>query len=172
MPLSRQDAAQQLLRAYQAYFDITPIDDGTPLIARCVYHERSEKYVLTQKAKLWGAETNEYLYVFSLPELTMECYEQCRERAMQLGMELVHPHSEHMYSYITAVILCDTARPEALDALRHYKKTINFKLSLHGWMEYHIAAVELTTAGVTANRSGKELKKQLLRVMKLEPKHI
>jgi len=170
MPLSRQDTLERLLRSYRAYFDITPIDDGTFLAATCIYHERSEKYVLTQRAKLWAAETNEYLYVFSLPELTLENYEQCRERAMELGMELVHPHSEHMYSYITAVILCDTARPEALQALRRYKKTINFKLSLHGWMEYHIAAVELTTAGFTANRAGRELKKQLQKVLNLEAK--
>ena len=150
-----------MLQQYEPYFDITTYDDNTPLKKQCVFHSRSEKYVLSKKAQLWAAETNEYLYIFSVPELTIDVFTACRDRALALGMELVKPHSEHMYSYITAIILYDEAEENALQALRQYKKSQNFKLSLHGWMEYRIAAVNVHTHAISANKSGKDVKQFL-----------
>ncbi len=159
---------QQLLEQYTPYFDITIYEDGSndnhPLKATCVYHSRSEKYVLSKKAQLWAAETNEYLYIFSMERLTMDTYHDCCEQALELGMQLVQPHAEHMYSYITAIILCDEADTDALQALQQYKKSKNFKLSLHGWMEYRIAAVvtdmpnAIERTSIVANKSGKDVK--------------
>ena len=82
----------------------------------------------------------------------------------------IHPHPEHMYSHITAILLCNAAQPDALELLERYKKSANFKLSLHGWMEYRIAAVDLSTAEVFTNRKGKELKKSLAKVIDFETK--
>ena len=150
-----------MLQQYKPYFDITTYDDDAPLKNQCVFHSRSEKYVLSKKAQLWAAETNEYLYIFSVPTLNLDTYTVCRDRALALGMELVKPHSEHMYSYITAIILYDEAEEEALQALQQYKKSQNFKLSLHGWMEYRIAAVNVHTHAISANKSGKDVKQFL-----------
>ncbi len=36
-----------------------------------------------------------------------------------------------------------------------------FKLSLHGWMEFRIAAVDLSTDVISTNRAGREFKKSL-----------
>ena len=85
-----------MLQQYEPYFDITTYDDDTPLKNQCVFHSRSEKYVLSKKAQLWAAETNEYLYIFSVPALSIDVFTACRDRALALGMELVKPHSEHM----------------------------------------------------------------------------
>lgn len=170
MSLSREALQAALLQSYEAYFDITPVDDGTPLAAFCAFHSLSEKYVLTKKAKLWAAENNEYLYLFSLPELTMDSLAWCRDHALEQGMAQIHPHAEHMCSVITAVILCDKAQPDALELLERYKKSVSFKLSLHGWMEYRIAAVDLSTGEVFANRKGKETKKSICQVIDFQRK--
>ncbi len=170
MPLTCEQLTQALLNSYQAYYDIARVEDGSPLLATCDFHSTSERYVLTKKAKLWAAETNEYVFVFHVPELTMDSLAKCRDLALKQGMEKIHPHSEHMYSHITAILLCDTAQPDALELLERYKKSANFKLSLHGWMEYRIAAVDLSTAEVFANRKGKEVKQSLCKVIDFETK--
>ena len=170
MPLTHEGLTQALLNSYEAYYDIARVEHDAPLVATCDFHSTSERYVLTKKAKLWAAETNEYVFIFHVDELTMDSFAQCRDLALDRGMEKIHPHSEHMYSHITAILLCDTAQPDALELLERYKKSASFKLSLHGWMEYRIAAVDLSTAEVFTNRKGKELKKSLGRVIDFERK--
>lgn len=170
MSLTHEELTQALLNSYEAYYDIARVDDGSPLVATCDFHSTSERYVLTKKAKLWAAETNEYVFLFHVPELNMDSLAVCRDLALEQGMEKIHPHPEHMYSHITAILLCDSVQPDALELLERYKKSANFKLSLHGWMEYRIAAVDLSTAEVFTNRKGKELKKTLCQVIDFETK--
>ena len=61
--------------------------------------------------------------------------------------------------------LYDSARPEALNKLKKQKRRREYKLSLHGWMEFRIAAVDLSTAEITTNRAGKSLAKDLNRLV-------
>ncbi len=170
MSLTREELTQALLGSYEAYYDVARVDDGTPLVATCDFHSTSERYVLTKKAKLWAAETNEYVFVFHVDELDRTALTRCREQALEQGMKKIHPHSEHMYSHITAILLCGNTQPDALEELKRYKKSANFKLSLHGWMEYRIAAVDLSTAEVTTNRKGMELSKSLRQIIDFETK--
>ncbi len=172
MAVTRSSFAEYFLDDLSAYFNIYPDETESPLAARCEYHVRDEKYVLTRKAQLWAAESNEYLYLFSMPHLSMENMAACRQMALDDGMERIHPHSQHMYSYITAVFLYDTADEDALNELKRYKKSVSFKLSLHGWMEYRIAAVDVSTANIVSNRRGREVKKSLKKSFKrLEAKN-
>ena len=170
MSLTHEELTQALLNSYEAYYDVSPIGGALPLVATCDFHSTSEQYVLTKKAKLWAAETNEYVFLFHVPELTHDALIQCREIALEQGMAKIHPHSEHMYSHITAILLCGSTQPDALEELKRYKKSASFKLSLHGWMEYRIAAVDLSTAEVTTNRKGKELSKSLGKVIDFQTK--
>ena len=170
MSLTHEELLQALLNSYEAYYDIARVTDGAPLLATCDFHSTSERYVLTKKAKLCAAETNEYIFILHVDELTMDSFARCRDLALERGMEKIHPHPEHMYSHITAILLCDTAQPDALELLERYKKSANFKLSLHGWMEYRIAAVDLSTGEVYANRKGKDVKQSLCKVIDFETK--
>lgn len=170
MSLTREELTQALLGSYEAYYDVARVDDGTPLVATCDFHSTSERYVLTKKAKLWAAETNEYVFVFHVDELDRAALTRCREQALEQGMKKIRPHSEHMYSHITAILLCGSTQSDALEELKRYKKSANFKLSLHGWMEYRIAAVDLSTAEVTTNRKGMELSKSLRQIIDFETK--
>ena len=77
----------------------------------------------------------------------------------------MHPHIQHMYTYLTAVTLYDSAEPQALAKLRKLKKRREYKLSLHGWMEFRIAAVDLSTGDLTTNRAGRAMVKDLKRVV-------
>ena len=153
-----------LKQSYTAYFDVEDIDDGTALKARCGYHMRDSQYVLVKKAELWAAENHEYLYLWDAEELDGAMVEEIFQRTLADGEPRVRPHSQHMYTYLTAVALYDSAQPDALTQLKKLKKRREFKLSLHGWMEFRIAAVDLSTGEITVNRAGKALAKDLKRL--------
>jgi len=160
-----QAVVERLKNAYAAYYDIEAVDDGTALKAICAYHLRDSQYVLVKKAELWAAESHEYLYLFDLDRLDPSAVEQIYQRVLEDGEPRVKPHAQHMYTYLTAVVLYDSADPQALAQLKKLKKRREFKLSLHGWMEFRIAAVDLSTVEVTTNRSGKLIAKDLKRLM-------
>ena len=159
-----EQVLEGLKKAYATYFDIEEIDDGTALKARCGYHMRDSQYVLVKKAELWAAETHEYLYLWDAGHLDLDGVEEIFRRTLDDGEPRVKPHAQHMYTYLTAVALYDSADPDALDRLKKLKKRREFKLSLHGWMEFRIAAVDLSTGEVTVNRAGRALKKDLERL--------
>ncbi len=155
---------QGLKKAYSAYYDIEEINDGTSLKARCDYHMRDSQYVLVKKAELWAAENHEYLYLWDAGGLTAAGVEEIFRRTLEDGEPRVKPHSQHMYTYLTAVALFDSASPDALEQLKKLKRRREFKLSLHGWMEFRIAAVDVSNGEITVNRAGKALAKDLKRL--------
>ena len=159
-----QTALSRLKEAYTAYYDIEERNDGTALKAICAYHNRASQYVLVKKAELWAAENHEYIYLWDAGHLDADLLEEIFRRTLADGEPRVKPHAQHMYTYLTAVALYDSADPAALEQLKKLKKRREFKLSLHGWMEFRIAAVDLSTGEITVNRAGKSLKKDLKRL--------
>lgn len=160
----RQDMVERLKQAYAAYYDVESVDDGTALKALCAYHMRDSQYVLVKKAELWAAESHEYLYLWSLDRLDVPAVEEIFRRVLENGEPRVKPHSQHMYTYLTAVALYDSADPQALAQLKKLKKRREYKLSLHGWMEFRIAAVDVSNGEITVNRGGKTMEKELKRL--------
>ena len=159
-----EQVLEGLKKAYAAYFDIEDIHDGTTLKARCGYHMRDSQYVLVKKAELWAAENHEYLYLWDAGHLDLDGVEDIFRRTLDDGEPRVKPHAQHMYTYLTAVALYDSADPDALAQLKKLKKRREFKLSLHGWMEFRIAAVDLSNGEITVNRAGKAMGKDLKRL--------
>lgn len=152
--MTREEALDKLCHSYSGYFDVVRYEEPKGyLVAEAGLHIHSEKYVLVKAAKLWEADNNEYVYIFSVPVLTKEIFEQCREQARADGMQRIEPGPNHMCSYITAVFLCDTCEPDALRALRRTRIYKSFKLAFHGWMDYHTGVVELSTGKTAANGS-------------------
>lgn len=157
----RQAVVEGLKSAYATYYDITPVEDGSGLCALCAYHLRDSQYVLFKKAELWAAESHEYLYLWSLDTLDDAALNEIFARVLENGEGKIRPHLQHMYTYLTAVVLYDSAQPQTLAQLKKLKKRREYKLSLHGWMEFRIAAVDLSTGDIATNRSGKDLGKSL-----------
>ena len=77
------------------------------------------------------------------------------------GLSRVHPSKEHMFSYITLIVLADTIDPEAVRLIRKTRIRKNYLLTLHGWMEYHIAAMEISSNRFYSNPAGRGAKQLL-----------
>ena len=67
MSLSRDSVLEAVLNSYRNYFDIEKVTNQGSLVAKAQFHSRTEKFVLTKSVKMWGVETNDYVYVYSTP---------------------------------------------------------------------------------------------------------
>lgn len=164
----RQYIATRLQEAYTAYFDITPIEGEDTLLARCDFHSRNAQYVMIRKAELWASENHEYLYLHSLPTADIAGVNQIMEATLADGTPRIIPHGQHMYTHLSAVILCDGIDSATIAYIKTLKKHRSFRLSLHGWMEFKIAVVDLSTGEVFTNRAGKQLATDLIGFIKKE----
>ncbi len=166
--MTRLEAIDKLCESYSAYFDVERFDDNeSELAATCFLYVHSEKYVLVKAAKLWEYDSNEYVYIFSVPHLTKELFLKCRDYARAEGMKHIEPKPGHMCSYITALFICDTCDDDAVRALKRTRIYKSFRFSYYGWMDFHTGVIELETGRTAANGSGRStaqlLKKTLLK---------
>ncbi len=171
MAKTRQEALETLLRAYSVWYDITRCNEAdAPMVAQAAFHEQGTGYLLSKKAKMWGADRNEYVFLFSVPHLTEDAARRCIAQAQALGDERIVPGKEHMCSYIVAEILCDTADEAAVQAVRRYHRRKSFQFSLQGWTETHTALVELGKDSIVANPDGRLTAKFLKSALYPKPK--
>ena len=154
--MTRQEAIDRLCTIYQSQFDINRCEeDGQPLAVTMDFYATSEKFVLSKKAKLWEAGSHEYVYLFSVPHLTEDIYNSCRDYALEHGMAKVEPGPTHMYSYITAMFLCDSCDKAAKKALRKCRIYKSFKMAFWGWMDFHSGLAVLEEGKAFSNASGR-----------------
>ena len=66
-----------------------------------------------------------------------------------------------MSSFVSLVILADTIDEEAKKLIKKTRFHKNYRLALHGRMEYQIAAMELSTKSFLSNPAGKKAKNTL-----------
>lgn len=157
MSSSRDSVLEAVLKSYKNYFDIEHVTNQEPLVAKACFHSRTEKFVLVKSVKMWGVESNDYVYVFSTPFLNFDEFVRCKEKAIADGLLQIHPHSEHMCSYITAIILTDGVDPAITSDIKACKFSKNFLLTFHGWTILRLLVVDINTSAVISNKAGKEL---------------
>lgn len=153
--MTRQEAVDKLCDVYAGSFDVTRHEEARqPLMATMDFFVHNSKYVLSKKAKLWEANSFEYVYLFSVPHLTKEIYERCEKLAYEEGMARIQPGPSHMYTYISAIFLCDSCDEDARRALKRCRLYKSFRMSYWGWMDFHTALAVLPEEKVSTNASG------------------
>lgn len=160
-------ALEKVLLAYRRNFDISWDCSflGRNLPAMAKFSSRGEKYVLVKKAKLWAMECYEHVLFLTPEVLTIAALEDITSLLAEAERELVKPHSEHMYTYLTAVILPQAGDEEAIRALRRFKKRKNYKLSFYGWSHMRLAVCLADGSLIETNADGKDLKKMLRKTL-------
>lgn len=155
MKYSRQEVIDKLLEGYKAYYNISLIEDDSPLVAVCEFYEHSQRYVMSRKAELWSANCEEFIYLFNVEHLTLEVFEKYRDWVKENGLAKANIGPGHMYTYLTPVFICDKCDKDVIKAVRRCRIYKSFHFSLHGWMDYHVAVLETDTDRITTNGSGK-----------------
>ena len=101
----------------------------------------------------------------NVPHLTLDLFESLKNEIHEDGMGRIHVGPGHMASYITAVFVCDICDEDARKALKKCRIYKSFHFSLHGWMNFHAALVEVADGKVTSNASGHHVAKILKKIL-------
>lgn len=165
MEMTLQQRLNRLLDVYSHHYDIARdvTVEGGSYPATAFYHLRDENYLISKKHVLSALEQYEYIYFFLTDHLDLPTLRAQIDLSRQAGMANIKPNKEHMFSYVTLVVLANTIDPEAKRLIKHTRFRKNFMLTLHGWMEYHIAAMECETNSFLSNPAGREARKNLER---------
>lgn len=158
-----QDVLDNLMKQYEGYFNVEiPHTYGNRvLLAYAQYIQRMEKYVLVRKAQLYATESNEHVFFVHAPHLNDATWEAEKTFIIDAEKDYVVPHSEHMYSYMTLILLCDHIDPDVKKKIKRTSYTKNYKMSMHGYSMVRVAALDLSDESIVVNAQGKEIKKVL-----------
>ena len=163
MERSPQDCLEKLLNAYSHNYDLTMDveEEGVAYPAMAHYFLRDEHYLVRRDKQFYATEQHDYTYFYLAGDLGAAQARELLDRTLKAGLARIKPHKEHMCSYVTLVVLAETIDPEARKLLKRARFRKNFRLALHGWMEYHIAAMECSTGSFLSNPAGREARKTL-----------
>ncbi len=161
--MDKHEALEKLLNAYSHNYDITRdvAVEGGRFPAAAFFYLRDEHYLIRRDKKFYATEQHDYTYFYLADRLDAGTLRTQIELSKAAGLKEVKPHKEHMCSYVTLVILADEIDPEAKKLIKQTRFQKNFRLALHGWMEYHIAAMECSTLDILSNPAGRGVRKTL-----------
>lgn len=165
MEMTLQGRLDRLLDAYSHHYDIfrDVTVQGGAFPAAAFYYLRDENYLISKQHVMSATEQHEYVYFFLVDHLDVTTLRAQIELSRQAGLANIKPGKEHMFSYVTLVILAGTIDPEAKREIKRTRFRKNYLFTLHGWMEYHIAAMECDTNCFLSNTAGKQARKNLER---------
>ena len=146
MAYTRAEFLDRLLAAFQRYYNISRENATPSFAAEAAFHSNNEQYFLFKSAKLSDAESHEYIFIASEEHLDLADAERLDRLAWETGLSRVTPHSGHRNTDITLILLADTIAP-------------SYRHMLHGWSDYRLVALELSTGQLTYNRKGQSLRK-------------
>ena len=156
---------EKLLASLGACYNINHCNDAEFLKARCDYFEHAENFVVSRKVNLWSADSEEFIYLFKDGCFTKELWESSIKYVLSDWENHAHIGPGHMYTYITPIFLCDKAEPEAVKALKKFRRYKSYRFSFWGWSEFHTAIIECGENKIITNRSGKCVRKSLGRII-------
>ena len=164
MERTPQECFEKLLNAYSHNYDLTKdveTEEGGSFPAMAHYFLRDEHYLVRRDKQFYATEQHDYTYFHVADHLDAAGAKALTERTLKAGLSAIHPHKEHMSSFVTLVVLAETIDPEAKKVLKKTRFHKNYRLSLHGWMEFHIAAMECSTRSFLSNPAGRGARKTL-----------
>lgn len=172
MELTLTDRLNKLLDVYSYLYDIRRDVEiaGSPYPAAAEYFLRDENYLISRQHVLSAVEQHEYVTFLVADQLGAKELEKHIALTKQDGLSRIHPSKEHMCSFVTLVVLANTIDPEAKKLLKRTRFRKNYRMSFHGWMEYHVAAMEVSTNSFLSNPAGSEARKNLERNFGLRKK--
>ena len=154
-----------LLAQYEGYFDIQRphMFGGSEILAYGRFMRRTARYMLSKQAQLYATEAFEHVFFVYVPKLDEAAFLREKERILTAEQHYVQTNSEHMYSYITLILLCESIEEPVQHLIRRLHFTKNYRFGIQGYSTVRLAAVNLGEQSFVLNGQAKELKTVLQR---------
>ena len=159
---------EKLLDSFQNSYDVERTCDinGDIYEAYASFNATSAKYVLVKKAELWRAKCFEHVFFRLKKNLGKEDIENFRKKIdAYIEPQLVRgglrwPQKDHMYTYMTAVFICEEGiSEEAVKAVKHFHYIKNYLFTVRGYSEARILVFDLKNQKIFGNRAAKDMVK-------------
>lgn len=164
LPLTKDDVLNRLLVAHEAWYNVSRNHEfaGRTFPGYAEFHTMGEQYVLVKRAKLWGVTSHEYIFFVEVGDLDVAQLSELIDFMKTDAVRKVDPtEPDHMQSFISLVVIADSADPEALKLTRKTRFRKNFKLGFNGFADLRLAVVDLGSMSVVTNGMGKDMKRSL-----------
>lgn len=156
-----QDALAKLLRSYRQYYDVRTENVAAPFAAEAEFHSHEEHYFLIRRAVIDEVENNEIVYFAAVPSLKEESFREMDQAAWERGLAKATPSIHHQSSDVSLIILADQIDNGLFPIIKRCRHTLTYKRLLHGYSNYHLIALELSTGRIVHNRLGYTMKRLL-----------
>ena len=164
--LTPQEALTRLLRSYQRYYNIRTEAVEPPFAAEAIFGSHNEQYFLVKRAKVADIDTNETVYFVTEDTISKEQLLELDTIAWERGTADVQPSSHHQCSDVSLIILASHIDEDAFAQVRKCKHYQSYLWGLHGWSNYRLIALELSSGRIVHNRHGQILKKFVRNIVK------
>lgn len=153
------DVLERLLLAHQAYFDVERDHEfaGRRFDGYAEFHSSASKYVLVKRAKLWEANSHEYMFFTIARHLDAQTLEELVGFMTSEALGKVALERDHMSSFLTLVIIAETMDEELAATVRKTRFRKNFLFGFKGWADLRLCVIDLAGDRVVANGMGKDL---------------
>jgi hypothetical protein len=162
--MESQKILDKLLLSYGVYYNVKTDDVEPPFAAEAEFHSHDERFFLIRKAVIDEVENNEFVYFAVNPRLTLDSFYDLDEKAWKRGMSKVKPSEHHQSTDVSLILLADTIDAEVFQAIKKSSHTVSYRHGLHGYSNYHLIALEVSSGRMVHNRLGYTLKKNLKNV--------
>jgi len=114
---------------------------------------------LIKSAKIADIDSNEFVFFKMEERLTSERLSELAEISWKTGLSRVIPGPGHRNSDVTLIIIADSIAEDAFKLARKIKHSKSYKFTFHGWSNFKLIAIDLSSNRLTYNRHGQVLKK-------------
>jgi hypothetical protein len=153
----KRDKLEKLLRQFQRYYTIdreTPLE---PFDAQAEFSAHGEQYFLMKSAIYAQMDSREFVYFYLTGELNEEEFAKIDAAAWNDGLSKADPKENHRNSDVVLYIIADIIKPEAQKLIRKARHFKNYKFGLHGFSNYRLVTIEVSSGRKITNYQGKPL---------------
>ncbi|MEI3376490.1 MAG: hypothetical protein V8R08_01380 [Coriobacteriales bacterium] len=158
-----REVLERLLRAHEGYFDVQRDHGfaGRTFEGYAEFHGSTSRYVLSKRAKLWEANSHEYLFFTLAGHLDQDAYDELVGFMKTEALAKVTLGPNHMNSFLSLVVIADSTDAQIARRVCTTRYRKNFQLGLKGWADLRVCVVSLDDGAVYANAMGKDMAKTL-----------
>ena len=160
------EALEKLLPSYEGYYDVKRENVLHPFAAEAVFISHQEQYFLVHSAKLSDIDSTEHIYFATEQNLSLQRLQELSKDAWENGIKNVQPYYGHRNSDITVIVICENSEPDVFKNCKKIKYSKTYKFMLHGWSNFKLAVVCLSSGKAASNWQGGDLKTFLLKALK------
>lgn len=159
------DYLDRLLLRYAGTFDIYQpyMIRGREYPAYGYFFSHVEKYVLVREANMWTSDSYEHIVFMQEEAVTPDILQEA-ESVIRDYMEPVlvrkgekYPEKNHMYSYLTVVVLTERAvEPQLARQIKKFSFDKGYRFNLRGFCQGRLAAVSMEEEKVYTNAAARQ----------------